>query len=215
MLGRRQREQRKLTERDLRRMNIGRRYWDASLDAIETDADHERILRTYAERIGRVRRRGRGLLFYGPNSAGKTYGSVCLLKHAVSWGYSAYCIMAADLKDAVIRDEVFEEDFVRGRVTTEQRIREVDFLLLEDVGKEYKAKSGFGENLMENLLRHRTRNMLPTIITTNLSLPDFRERYGRSTFEIARESLYPFEVRGLDEGGFRRRLAKDVARDLR
>jgi len=206
-------KKRSLTNHDFHRMNIGRRYFGASLADIQTDEQHYDVLKRYCSKIHRVRRRGIGLLFFGPNSGGKTYGATCILKHAVSAGYSAYCVMAADLTDIVVNNKVFEEDVAEGIISVESRIRNCDFLLLEDVGKEYRAKSGFAENQLENLLRHRTRNLLPTIVTTNLELGEFRDRYAKSTFEIAKECLYPFQVQGI-EGGYRGKLAKGLQRDL-
>jgi DNA replication protein DnaC len=210
-MGKRKRE---LTEVDLNRLNIGRRYWSAELDRIPEAAQHKEFVSRYCSKIHAVRKRGVGLLLWGDNSRGKTYSAAIILKTAVRYGFSGYCVLADQLKQAVIEQHTFEQSAVGEKKTVEQRAREVDFLVLEDLGKEYRAASGFSETQFENLIRYRTRNLMPTIITTNLSLAEFRDRYAKSSFEIAKECLYPFQVKGTGKS-FRSAIASKIERDLK
>lgn len=172
-------------------MNIGRRYWSSDLSNIPESA-HKNVLRNYCKSLEQHFMDGWGLFFWGKNSTGKTYASTGLLKFVVSRGYTAFCVVADELKLAFLQKR--DED----RETTLSRVLTVDFLLIEDLGKEYSASSGFAELHLENLLRHRSRELLPTIITTNLSPAEFKERYRQSTAAIALESMIAVEVKGPD-----------------
>lgn len=212
-MARPRRARRDLTRAHLERMNLPPRYRDASLDRLHKGANHTALVHRYVRALDRNRRRGYGLLLYGPNGRGKTYSAAVLLKEAVARSYTGYFIQAADVKQAVVESWVFEETFAGEMISVEERMRSVDFLVIEDLGKEYKAASGFAENFFETLLRRRVQAMQVTIITTNMELSAFRDRYDRSTFELAAEALYPFCVTGRGRSE-RRQLAAEMKSDV-
>jgi len=103
---------------------------------------------------------------------------------------TAYCIVADELKKEYIVENNFDED-----QSIPQRCETVDFLLLEDIGKEYSGKgSGWAELCLENLIRKRTRELLPTVITTNINPGEFKQRYKKSAFAMVMECMTPIEV---------------------
>lgn len=184
---------RELVKQQLERSNIGRRYWDAAVSRIPASR-HATVLLKYCEEIRKNRAHGWGLFLWGANSQGKTYGACGVLRHAMQSGFTAYAILADVLKVSYIDGRAFDTE-----QSIPQRLEAVDFLLLEDVGKEYSGKgSGWAELNFENLLRKRSRDMLPTIITTNLSPPGFKERYADSAVAIVLESMIAVEVKGPD-----------------
>ena len=131
---------------------------------------------------------------WGANSTGKSFASAMILKEAVKAGYSAYCILANELKSVYISPKQFDADN-----TVVDRVVNVDFLLIEDIGKEYSGKgSGWAELNLENLLRRRSRELKPVIITTNLSPTEFKVRYKSSASAIVKESMIAVEVKGKD-----------------
>ena len=187
-----------LTEEILSRMNIGRRYWSAGMQQFEESAT-KALFRKYIQDLHNNYQQGWGIFLYGANGVGKTHASCALLKEVEMRGYTTYCILADILKVAYIDGSRFDSD---NSVT--QRVETVDFLLLEDLGKEYSGKgSGFAELCFENLLRKRSRECLPTRITTNLTPGSFKERYKQSAASLAMECMIACEMRGVD----RRKLA--------
>ena len=122
---------------------------------------------------------------------GKTHTACAILKDVVRAGYSAYCIPADELKVCYIEPTKFDPD-----QTVAQRVEMVDFLLVEDLGKEYSGKgSGWAELCFENMMRKRSRAQRPVLITTNLAVAEYKARYKQSTFALTIESMYPVEVK--------------------
>lgn len=197
----------------LDRAHVPPRFRHASLKGFHTDANHYEVVTRYVKGLARVRRKGLGLLLYGANGRGKTYAAAVIVREASLAGYTCLFIQAADVKKVVVENAEFETTPYGERITYERRLEEVEFLVLEDVGKEYAAASGFSENYFESLLRRRVQACKPTIITTNLSLEAFRERYDVSITELVRESMYPFEVQGRGRSE-RIGKAKEIARSF-
>lgn len=187
------RKPQQLTEEILNRMNIGRRYWTAEMtDLPETKA--KSVFRKYMTDLDAQFEGGWGMFIYGPNGVGKTHASCAMLKEVTKRGYSSYCILADELKVAFIDGARFDKDN-----SVIDRVRSVDFLLIEDLGKEYSGKgSGFAELCFENLLRKRCREMRPTFITTNLSRSAFFDRYKESAASLAQECMVAVEMTGQD-----------------
>ncbi len=174
-------------------MNIGRRYWPSSLNNLP-ESTHKRVSLDYIKEFESNFKQGWGLWLWGQNSTGKTYTACSILKELNRLGYSTYCILADVLKVAYIDGERFDTD-----MSIIQRVETVDILLIEDLGKEYSGKgSGWAELNFENMIRKRSRELLPCIVTTNLTPAEFKERYKQSASAIAMESMTPIEVKGDD-----------------
>ena len=184
----------------LHRMNIGRRYWPASMQNVPESA-LKSTYRSYMANLASNYAEGWGLFVYGNNGVGKTYASCALLKEITKAGYSTFCILSDELKLAYIDGSRFDGDN-----TVTQRVERVDFLLIEDLGKEYSGRgSGFAELCFENLLRKRSRECRPTIVTTNLTPALFKERYKQSAASLAMECMIAVEMKGDD---IRRQIAQ-------
>jgi len=81
-----------------------------------------------------------------------------------------------------------------------------DFLVLDEVGKEYRAKgSDWVSAEFDTLLRRRRGFHLPTIIITNLTVVQLKERYGESLWSIMKDRM---KVLQYAPGDFRRELGK-------
>jgi len=137
---------------------------------------------------------GSGLYLYGPNGSGKTHIASAILIVARIKGYTGYALQAQDFHEAVIKKLPFDED-----QTILDRAKSVDFLLLDDVGKEYTpGGSGWKEAALENLFRHRAKELKPIILTSNLSPEEFKARYLESAVSILRSCTLTIEILGED-----------------
>jgi DNA replication protein DnaC len=180
-----------LTEDDLLRARIPKRYWEARLaDAQETV---QLIARRYIANFVVMRERGVGLLLWGPNGVGKTSIAVVLGKEYRRRGHSLLFLEAAEIKGAVINSEMFDDD-----QTLWERAKSVDVLMIDDLGKGVQDSTGFGARVLDELIRHRNANKRVTFISTNMTLKAIEDELKASTMHSLKECIFPVRVVGDD-----------------
>lgn len=173
-------------------MRLPALYWRVSYESITHDA-LQHIVRTYIEDMHGHLDDGIGFLFYGDNGVGKT-GAACVLAKAVRrTGASVLFVTAESLRQGVLNDEEFS-----GLQSLDERAHSVDFLIIDDLGKEHRGKSGWNETYWENLFRVRIAANRSTVVTSNRTLQQLRERYNKSMLEVMKEKILPVKVEGDD-----------------
>lgn len=183
-----------LTEAHLHYMNIGERFWGASLEGLTEQ--QAKALGDYPEKLHAAISRGLGLFLWGPNGTGKSYITAALCKHVWRmWRVTSYCVTAAELKEAWINDVPAS---VQSTETMTERAEQARFFVIDDLGKEHRAASGFAENKFGALLRHRARTRRTTVITSNLNPKEFVEIYGTSVGALAKECMWPVQLKSED-----------------
>jgi DNA replication protein DnaC len=175
---------------------VGRRYWTAALSDFDGSQEPIALVKQYAKTLRKNMKEGWGLYVYGPNGSGKTHLASAVLLQAAAQSVSVYALPADLLREEYIERRPFDE-----HQTIVERCETVGILFLDDVGKEYAAKSGWAELVLENLIRKRVRELRPTIITSNLSLKDFRARYQESAFSLLVGSSIPVLMTDDDRRG--------------
>ena len=121
----------------------------------------------------------KGILFVGSNGVGKSLLSCIILKEAYRHRYScrrvtfsAYISAYTESWGATKSDrDVIEQDLL-------EKYKGVEFLVLEEIGKEIDSK--IAKPILEDLLRYREEHGLVTIICTNLTPSTIKELYGAS-----------------------------------
>ena len=73
----------------------------------------------------------------------------------------------------------------------------VEFLVLEEVGKELDTK--LGAPVLEDLLRYREDNSLVTVICANLPPSEIKDRYGASVSSLLKGNMTPILIEGRDK----------------
>ena len=73
----------------------------------------------------------------------------------------------------------------------------VEFLILEEVGKEVDSKAS--APILEDLLRYREDNGLVTVLCTNLAPKDLESRYGVSVSSLLKGNMTPIRIEGIDK----------------
>lgn len=202
MLGR---EKRALTLEDLQVMAVPRRFWNVRFGGITAMVDGRQgpladKVSSYAQRWEQNLRDGVGMLLSGPNGVGKTAAAVVVAIAYKRWGATVLFVSACDMLKMRIEDQWFSED-----VTWWQWAREVDVLLLDDLGKGSDG-SGFAMTMWDELLRYRHDQRYVTIITTNLALSNAETIDGEwlgkvlkpSTLAVLKEAVVPLRVHGRD-----------------
>jgi len=103
------------------------------------------------------------------------------------------------------KDEQVKSDFGK-------RILSSDFLVIDDVGREYKTRSGFIENQFDMIFRIRTNALLPTILTSNLAPANIATDFGKRLISILYEHLIIVETNGKD---YRKVIARKNAKETK
>lgn len=183
-----------MTVADMNRANVPPRFWNVKLSEIPEHLEYRDKVRKYLEKMNEMLENGIGLFLYSDeNSTGKTSIAVLALKQALRLRRTAYFEESGRLKAALIRAEEFEEN-----IPIERRIRTVDLLVLDDVGKEYRTESGFAENTIESVLRDRSQSMRLTIMTSNLKPNKIEQVYSADLAALLRETMIPLRISGYD-----------------
>lgn len=177
---------------DLKRANLPEKFWYATLSAIPKDLHYVKKVTAYFARMEELMGRGIGVyLFSIDNQTGKTSVAAALLKRAIRLKKTVYFEEAGRLKNALIRDEAFDDS-----LSLDRRIRSVDLLVIDDLGKEYRTSSGYAESTLENILRDRIQALKPTIFTGNMTPKDISKVYGPSMAALMKGTMIPIEVSG-------------------
>ena len=186
---------RELNADDMHRMCIPRRYWGATFKQISGDGDPspKSVAKKYITKIEDMIEKGVGLLLWGKNGTGKSCMAVVMAKEFRRRGYPVLFLEVADLKNKVFNREIFDE-----LETFWDRARNVDVLVLDDLGKGIRDEKGAGARVIDELVRHRNAEMLVTIITTNMSPAALKDELKISTMHSLKESVFPIKIEGPD-----------------
>lgn len=121
----------------------------------------------------------RNLYFYGTVGTGKSFLSCCVAKELMDKGYLVIYFSASQLFDALSKS-TFEKDSREAVSGISDDICECDLLIIDDLGTE--LTNSFVSSQLFSCLNNRHMRKKPTIITTNLSLGELRDRYSDRIF---------------------------------
>lgn len=149
---------------------------------------------------------GRGLLFVGPAGTGKTSLATATLLEVyfekrlpVFWlAYADY--VALSIEQMTLQDKKEPEAQARWWEINNilQNALTAPVLLLDDVGKEHRTKSGYAESCLDLLLRQRHREARPTHITTNVKTHEWAQIYNPSMGSFIQEAFTHVKMIGDD-----------------
>lgn len=147
---------RKMAESRLRKAGLRGDYMEA--DSPEGRAVFERF------------KQGRGTYLYGLTGRGKTWAAACCVRLAVSQGRKARLMTTKALLDAV------KAEYDGGERGALKRAERYELLALDDLGMERTTE--WAMETLTGLIDARVADGLPTVITSNYSLGDLRDRWG-------------------------------------
>lgn len=82
---------------------------------------------------------------------------------------------------ALSRISQYDEESIRG-------IERVRLLVIDDIGAEYSDAKGYSRSMFDALINARYADQLRTVLTTNLTGKQFKERYGERIADRIREA---------------------------
>ena len=158
-------------------------------------ADIKEYVKNYIDTIDQQFDNNNGLFFYGSNGVGKSMLSSIILKQAYIHRYSGRRVTFGKYISLYTESwgsknkEVIEENF-------SDQYKSVEFLVLEEVGKEIDSK--IAKPILEDLLRYREENGLVTIMCSNISLQIIQKDYGNSITSLIKGNMTPIKIIGAD-----------------
>ena len=133
------------------------------------------------------------LFIYGDTGVGKTFLSYCIAKELLDTTHSVIYYSAFDLFDAFAKKTFANTDESQDR---NDYILDCDLLIIDDLGTELTnnfVASQFFLCINERILRKKS-----TIISTNLTLGNFMERYSERVFSRVSSSYTIIKLIGND-----------------
>ena len=173
-----------------------------------------KMVEAYLQDLDEARTTGRGLTIVGPNGVGKTLLGSIVLNEANHRGYRIEAIELAiyvnlhkdqfALTQLMKRSE--DDHLVDQYVKVRQHVRYIqgvskhcaDWLLFDDVGREFPSQSGWSQNEFFDTLRCRWNRQLPTLLTTNLPVTELEHRYTEGLSSLLMESTDIIVMEGDD-----------------
>lgn len=155
---------------------IPKLFWDVRGDQVVHNKGVFRdIVLRYCQKWRRALKHGYGLMLIGDNGTGKTmflsFVLTQMIKREASVYYTTLPQLDVDIKRG-FRDKEIEARLVE--------MFDSDFVVIDEVGKEYKAKEAYIKTRFELAVKARYDNGDPTLFGSNYSLSSLVEEYGSS-----------------------------------
>lgn len=177
------------------RANIGREYHDICLHHFEGDDASTVVpaVRQYIEKFESNFHFGLGLTFTGPYGTGKTFAMTCVLKELVKQGQNVYFTTFEQLIN--VWGDSWHDAEAKGLL--EKRLKTATVLGLDELRTDPRNAGGFLANGLDSVIRYRTANLLPTLVTTNMSA-DFEQSEFAKVYSLLAAKNTRIETKGHD-----------------
>lgn len=115
------------------------------------------------------------LYFYGRTGLGKTHLSLAIANSAIQMGYNVIYGSIITFINKMEKEKFNKAD---SQIDTESLLVDADLLILDDLGAEFST--AFTTSALYNIINSRIAKGVPTIISSNLSPSELKERYPES-----------------------------------
>ena len=171
----------------LKRAGIGKRYIGCSLDNYQGGEKYVKFCREWIKEGNREE----SIFFTGSFGSGKTHLSVALCRELFLCHelYEVYFESSIDLLYEI------RKSFSSTTDTDEiiKRYSQVDYLVIDDLGAEKTTE--WSIETLSLIIDRRDRNLLPTIVTSNLSLNEVAEKIsGRIASRMANGKIVKIDM---------------------
>lgn len=143
------------------------------------------------------------LFFYGTVGTGKSFLSGCIAKELIESGHSVIYFSASGLFDTLSKVK-FDYRNTEELHKAYEDLFQCDLLIIDDLGTEYT--NNFINSQLFSLINERHLAKKAVIISTNLSLEDFRSRYSDRIFSRITSHYEVCKITGPDIRMYKKKL---------
>lgn len=177
----------KALEAQLEKAAIPHRFIERTLDNYLDECDGQkkalRSARKYAAEFELMRQKGTCLIMTGKPGTGKTHLSIGIAREIMDKGYTAIFTRVIEMVRSV------RETYSKESNKTEKQVINLyaspDLLILDEVGHQFG--SDHERMIMFEVINLRYEALKPTILITNLDLPELRQALDERTEDRMRE----------------------------
>lgn len=157
-----------------------------------TDPKTTSIARKYVDNFPEMKKRGKGLLLYGPVGTGKTHAAACIANELISQGRPCLVTNFARITNTL-------QGMFDGKQRYLDDFNRLDLLIIDDLAAE--RDTSYMNEMIFNIIDSRYRSGKPLIVTSNLTKADLMapgsiER--QRVYSRLLEMCVPVEVEGGD-----------------
>lgn len=158
----------------------------------KSNEEISKVAHNYVDNFEEMKKRGKGLLLFGPVGTGKTFISACIANALIDKGNACLVTNFARLVNTI-------QGMFDGKQEYIDSLNKFDLLVIDDLASERDTE--FMGEIVLNIIDSRYRAHLPLIITTNLTSKELKH-----PAEIRKQRIYsrlfemcvPIQVNGTD-----------------
>ena len=179
------------------------RNWTFANDNHQGDAAIMNAFLRYAENFPQMMLKKKGLLIYGSQGVGKSYGAGCIANYLLPEGYRCIMTSFSRIINAVSGMREGKQEYI-------DELCRYDLLIIDDLAAE--RETDYAEEIVMNVIETRCVSGLPIIVTTNLTPDELKHTESERKKRIySRLFGMTFPINYVGEDRRRRTMVNDYA----
>lgn len=170
-----------------------------------TDPKTTSIAHKYVDNFPEMKKRGKGLLLYGPVGTGKTHAAACIANELISQGRPCLVTNFARITNTL-------QGMFDGKQRYLDAFNRLDLLVIDDLAAE--RDTSYMNEMIFNIIDARYRSGKPLIVTSNLTQTELTAPCSvdkKRIYSRLLEMCVPIEVKGNDR---REKKLRDDSADM-
>ncbi|MCW5323725.1 DNA replication protein DnaC [Verminephrobacter aporrectodeae subsp. tuberculatae] len=179
----------------LNRAGIPKRFRECSFENYVADSDAKRhalsTAREFAENFPEHARRGSTLVFAGNVGTGKVHLAMSIAQHIIGQGHSAFFATAREI--VLMLRARWDDRTAPSELEVLRMLTKVSLLVIDEIGIQFNTDAE--RDQLFGVIDGRYRELMPTIVTANLSRKALQQTIGERSYSRLREegNWVPFD----------------------
>ncbi|MCW5319650.1 DNA replication protein DnaC [Verminephrobacter aporrectodeae subsp. tuberculatae] len=179
----------------MNRAAIPKRFRDRSFESYIADTDAQRhalgVAREFAENFPEHARRGSTRVFAGNVGTGKGHLAMSVAKHVMEQGHSVFFATAREI--VLMLRARWDDRTAPGELEVLRMLTSVSLLVIDEIGVQFNTDAE--RDQLFGVIDGRYRDLMPTILTTNLNRKLLLGAIGERSYSRLREegNWVPFD----------------------